>query len=147
MTNFGLSSYIARGQRDTPVHVRRLRWVRMGLERDSPLLVGLTDEEAADLIGFGEPRSYGAGHLVVEEGANSDCLFILEEGAVRVEKQDGGNSVLLAVLNSQGTSSARCRSSTFYRDPRISAPSAIPVFWRFPRRNSPPSSRARLASR
>jgi len=74
----------------------------MGLERDSPLLVGLTDEDAADLIGIGEPRSYGAGHLVVEEGTSSDFLFILEEGAVRVEKQDGGNPVLLAVLNQPG---------------------------------------------
>ncbi len=74
----------------------------MGLERDSPLLVGLTDQEAADLLDMAEPRSYGAGLLVVEEGTGSDCLFILENGAVRVEKQDGGNSVLLAVLDQPG---------------------------------------------
>lgn len=71
----------------------------MGLERDSPLLMGLTDQEAADLLGTAESRTYDSGVLIVEEGTNSDCLFILDEGAVRVEKRDGSDSVLLAMLD------------------------------------------------
>tara|TARA_B100000686_G_C16468332_1_gene800764 strand:- start:522 stop:635 length:114 start_codon:yes stop_codon:yes gene_type:complete len=35
----------------------------MGLESESPLLVGLTHEEATDLLGIAEPRSYPAGGL------------------------------------------------------------------------------------
>ena len=36
----------------------------MGLESDSPLLVGLTHEEATDLLGIAEPRKFPVGGLI-----------------------------------------------------------------------------------
>ena len=74
----------------------------MGPERNSPLLLGLTDDEVAELLGTAERRAYQAGDLVVEEGTTSDCLYIVDEGAVRVEKEDGGKPVLLAILDRPG---------------------------------------------
>ena len=74
----------------------------MGPERNSPLLLGLTDDEVAELLGIAERRAYQAGDLVVQEGTTSDCLFIVDEGAVRVEKEDGGKPVLLAILDHPG---------------------------------------------
>ena len=74
----------------------------MGPEHSSPLLLGLTDEEVKTLLGIAERRVYEAEELVVQEGTSSDCLFIVDDGAVRVEKEDGGHTVLLAVLDQPG---------------------------------------------
>jgi len=74
----------------------------MGLEQESPLLMGLSAEEASDLLAIAEQRSYETDVLIVGEGTTSDCLFILDDGAVRVEKQDGANSVLLATIDQRG---------------------------------------------
>lgn len=74
----------------------------MGPEHSSPLLLGLTDEEVKTLLGIAERRVYEAEELVVQEGTSSDCLFIVDDGAVRVEKEDGDHTVLLAVLDQPG---------------------------------------------
>ena len=68
----------------------------------SPLLLGLSAEELEVLLGIAELRTYGAGELIVEEGTASDCLFILRQGAVQVEKGMGAAPVVLAVLQDNG---------------------------------------------
>ena len=68
----------------------------------SPLLLGLSAEELQVLLGIAELRTYGAGELIVEEGTASDCLFILRQGAVQVEKGMGAAPVVLAVLQDNG---------------------------------------------
>ena len=68
----------------------------------SPLLLGLSAEELQVLLGIAELRTYGAGELIVGEGTVSDCLFILRQGAVRVEKGMGAAPVVLAVLQEHG---------------------------------------------
>ena len=68
--------------------------------RNSPLLLGLTEEEVEALLGVAEWRRYGADELIVREGTTSDCLFVLARGSVAVER-DGGR-VQLATLAEVG---------------------------------------------
>jgi CRP-like cAMP-binding protein len=68
----------------------------------SPLLVGLSPEEADGLLQAARVRQCAAGERVVAEGSASDCLFILAGGSVRVEKRAAGEPVLLAVLREPG---------------------------------------------
>lgn len=68
----------------------------------SPLLVGLSAEEAGALLGIAEAREYADSERIVAEGSSSDCLFILAEGAVRVEKGAADGVVVLATLQEQG---------------------------------------------
>lgn len=68
----------------------------------SPLLVGLSDDELASLLDIGERREYGDGELVVKEGTASDCLFVLEQGAVRVEREVAGKRIELARIDESG---------------------------------------------
>ena len=68
----------------------------------SPLLVGLSAEEAESLLAAGEHRSYVDGAIIVEQNTPSDCLFILAGGAVQVEHRDGGQTVPLARLEQVG---------------------------------------------
>ena len=71
--------------------------------RMSPLLVGLTDDELAGLLQICEARAYAAGDLIVQEGTASDCLFLLEAGAVSVQRQVDGGAVELARLDEAGS--------------------------------------------
>ena len=68
----------------------------------SPLLLGLAEEDVGRLAEFAELRTYGDGELVVEEGTPSDCLFILKEGEVQVEKGSGKDVVILASFSQAG---------------------------------------------
>lgn len=68
----------------------------------SPLLVGLADEELRDLVAIGQQRTYADGETVVREGSASDCLFVLESGAVAVEREADGRRVELACLDEAG---------------------------------------------
>ena len=70
--------------------------------RTSPLLVGLTDEELTGLLGIAESRAWADGDLIVQEGAASDCLFVIEQGAVSVQRQVDGGVVELARLDEPG---------------------------------------------
>ena len=65
----------------------------------SPLLAGTSVEEVRDLLDVAELRSYRPGELIVEEGTPSDCLFVLKQGTVQVEKAGG---VVLAILQERG---------------------------------------------
>ena len=62
----------------------------------SPLLLGLAVEDVRGLLEISELRTYNIGERIVEEGTPSDCLFILKEGEVQVEKGDGAQMVKLA---------------------------------------------------
>lgn len=68
--------------------------------RNSPLLLGLTEDEVGTFLGAAEWRRCGADELIVREGTTSDCLFILARGSVAVER-DGGR-VRLATLTEAG---------------------------------------------
>ena len=66
--------------------------------KHSPLLVGLTEEQAKFLPAAGEHRSDVDGTIIVEQNAPSDCLYILTGGAAQVEHRDDGKTVPLARL-------------------------------------------------
>ena len=68
----------------------------------SPLLLGLAVEDVRGLLEISELRTYNIGERIVEEGTPSDCLFILKEGEVQVEKGDGAQIVKLATFSQAG---------------------------------------------
>ena len=68
----------------------------------SPLLLGLAPEDVRGLLEIAELRSYETNQLVVEEGSPSDCLFILKEGEVQVEKEGAEVAVILATFSQAG---------------------------------------------
>ncbi|HJP29430.1 MAG TPA: cyclic nucleotide-binding domain-containing protein [Candidatus Latescibacteria bacterium] len=68
----------------------------------SPLLVGLADEELQALLALGERREHAGGEVIVREGTASDCLFVLEQGSVQVEREAGGRRIPLATLDEPG---------------------------------------------
>ena len=67
----------------------------------SPLFLGLAPEDVRGLLEIAELRSYETNQLVVEEGTPSDCLFILKEGQVQVEKE-GEVAVILTTFSQAG---------------------------------------------
>ena len=68
----------------------------------SSLLVGLSSEEIESLLTISEMRTYSAPDLIVAEGTPSDCLFILRDGSVVIEKENAGNPVALATFSEMG---------------------------------------------
>lgn len=70
---------------------------------DSPLLLGLMEQEAESLFAVADRRTYKAGDLVVREGAPSDCLYILANGALEVVRLSEGDPVILATLTKSGS--------------------------------------------
>jgi signal-transduction protein with cAMP-binding, CBS, and nucleotidyltransferase domain len=74
------------------------------LLRHSPLLAGLTPDEAVALVEIAEVRTYADGDTLVEEGAESDGLFILKSGSLIVEKrrENGEGSVTLTTFGDPG---------------------------------------------
>jgi CRP-like cAMP-binding protein len=68
----------------------------------SPLLSGLAEGEVQNLLNTAQRRAYAPGERVVQEGTPSDCLFILVKGSVQVEKGEGQELVVLAVLEEEG---------------------------------------------
>lgn len=70
--------------------------------RASGLCMGMTEQELGDLLGAAEVRVHGAADRIVAEGTPSDCLFLLEEGAVRVEKASSVGPVLIATMGEPG---------------------------------------------
>ena len=68
----------------------------------SSLLVGLSSEEIESLLAISEQRAYSAPDLIVAEGTPSDCLFILRDGSVVIEKENAGNPVALATFAEMG---------------------------------------------
>ena len=73
------------------------------LLQHSPLLAGLTPDEAVALLEIAEIRTYADNEALVEEGAESDCLYILKSGSLNVERQrQGGPPVVLASFGEPG---------------------------------------------
>ncbi len=70
---------------------------------DSPLLLGLMEQETEALFALAERRTYQAGDLVVREGAPSDCLYILASGALEVVRLSEATPVVLATLTKAGS--------------------------------------------
>jgi CRP/FNR family transcriptional regulator, cyclic AMP receptor protein len=68
----------------------------------SPLMHGMGEEELKALLSTTERRLYEAGERIIEEGAPSDCLFILADGAVDVVKGMGDEAVMLSTLDESG---------------------------------------------
>ncbi|MFP6643326.1 MAG: cyclic nucleotide-binding domain-containing protein [Candidatus Latescibacterota bacterium] len=68
----------------------------------SPRLVGLSSDELQTLLAIGEQRQHAVDEVIVREGRASDCLFVLEEGAVQVEREAGGRRITLARLDEPG---------------------------------------------
>ena len=70
---------------------------------DSPLLLGLMEQELAALFAFADRQAYQTGDLIVREGAPSDCLYILVSGVLEVARMSEGNPVVLATLTKSGS--------------------------------------------
>ena len=68
----------------------------------SSLLVGLSSEEIEALLAICDDRTYSAPNLIVAEGTPSDCLFILRDGSVVIEKENAGSPVVLATFSELG---------------------------------------------
>jgi CRP-like cAMP-binding protein len=62
----------------------------------SPLVLGLSSDELRALLAIGEHRQHAVDEIIVREGTASDCLFVLEQGAVQVERQAAGRRIALA---------------------------------------------------
>ena len=70
---------------------------------DSPLLLGLMEQELVALFAFADRQAYQTGDLIVREGAPSDCLYILVSGVLEVVRMSEGNTVVLATLTEAGS--------------------------------------------
>ena len=68
----------------------------------SPLLVGLSADELQSLLALGEQRDHSVGEIIVQEGTASDCLFVIQQGVVQVERNVPGQRVILATLDEPG---------------------------------------------
>ncbi|MFP6592950.1 MAG: cyclic nucleotide-binding domain-containing protein [Candidatus Latescibacterota bacterium] len=65
-------------------------------------LVGLSCDELQTLIAIGEQRQHAVDEVIVREDTASDYLFVLEEGAVQVEREAGGRRITLSRLDEPG---------------------------------------------
>ncbi len=77
---------------------------------DSPLLLGLMEQELAALFAFADRQAYQTGDLIVREGSPSDCLYILVSGVLEVVRMSRGRResdprtpVVLATLTETGS--------------------------------------------
>jgi CRP-like cAMP-binding protein len=70
--------------------------------RASGLCMGMTEQELGELLGVAEVRACKAEDRIVTEGTPSDCLFLIEEGAVRIEKASSAGQVLIATMAESG---------------------------------------------
>ncbi len=70
---------------------------------DSPLLLGLMEQELAALFAFADRQAFQTGDLIVREGSPSDCLYILVSGVLEVVRMSEGNPVVLATLTKSGS--------------------------------------------
>jgi CRP/FNR family transcriptional regulator, cyclic AMP receptor protein len=64
----------------------------------------LTEEEREEFAEAAEPVSFGAGEVIIEEGAGQGSLFVLASGTVEVRKRlpGGGSRVLAEIDASRG---------------------------------------------
>ena len=77
---------------------------------DSPLLLGLMEQELAALFAFADRQAFQTGDLIVREGLPSDCLYILVSGVLEVvrmssarRESDPRTPVVLATLTETGS--------------------------------------------
>ena len=70
---------------------------------DSPLLLGLMEQELVALFAFADRQAFQTGDLIVREGSPSDCLYILVSGVLEVVRMSEGNPVVLATLTEAGS--------------------------------------------
>ena len=70
--------------------------------RASGLCMGMTEQELGDLLAAAEVHSHTPGDRIVAEGTPSDCLYILEEGTVRVEKDSPVGAIHIASMGEAG---------------------------------------------
>ena len=70
---------------------------------DSPLLLGLMEQELVALFAFADRQVFQTGDLIVREGSPSDCLYILVSGVLEVVRMSEGNPVVLATLTKAGS--------------------------------------------
>jgi len=71
--------------------------------RDSPLFMGLGEEETGRLIELAKAHEFQAGQVIVEEGSMGDAIFLLYSGEISICTQDkAGREVILATLGDRG---------------------------------------------
>ena len=70
---------------------------------DSPLLLGIMEQELTALFAFADRQAFQTGDLIVREGSLSDCLYILVSGVLEVVRMSEGNPVVLATVTEAGS--------------------------------------------
>ncbi len=61
-------------------------------------LAFLEPAEESALLAAAPVKTYAAGELVLERNVPLRAIFVVDEGSVRVERDDGGHVITLAVL-------------------------------------------------
>ena len=70
---------------------------------DSPLFVGLEDDEIARLVELARVHAFRDGEAIVEEGSMGDSLFMLYSGSIAISTRDkSGSEISLATLVDRG---------------------------------------------
>jgi CRP/FNR family transcriptional regulator, cyclic AMP receptor protein len=62
------------------------------------LFEALADEELAEVARSVEEQPFSKDSVIVKEGSEGDCLYLVKSGSVRVEKQRDGKALVLAEL-------------------------------------------------
>jgi CRP/FNR family cyclic AMP-dependent transcriptional regulator len=70
----------------------------VGILRETPLFKSLDDEELAAVAKCIRAESFDANAVVIKEETPGESLFVVSSGKLRVEKQDGDTSLVLAEL-------------------------------------------------
>lgn len=58
----------------------------------------LTHEDLAELIAAAEPKRYGRGETLIEEGDEGDAIYVIRSGSATVSKKVGNSDVVLAYV-------------------------------------------------
>lgn len=83
--------------------------------RTNHLVYGLTDEQLACIAAFATEQHFAEGEVLCRQGERGDELFILLEGRLRVQLQDGDELAELgpgSVVGEMGLIEPRPRSAT-----------------------------------
>lgn len=74
-----------------------------GFFRESPLFEGLDETAIRRLVEVAKIREFSVGELIVEEGSDSDSVFLLYDGSVSISTTtNSGDEIRLKTLSERG---------------------------------------------
>ncbi len=69
-----------------------------GIQSLDQILEGLTEDRINEMLPFSRALGYGTGDQVVVEGAESRCLYYVEQGSVEVSYKVGDTPIVVALI-------------------------------------------------